>query len=59
MDGTELSCTALNLAFNPITLLKRYNSEEGFKNADGLVRATLQTPAELQGSEESPVPLLV
>lgn len=69
MDGPELSCTALHLAFNPITLLKRYSSEEAFKNADGLargelagkveMRAMLQTPAELQGSEESPVPLLV
>lgn len=69
MDGPELSCTVLYLTFNLITLLKRYNSEEAFKNADGLARgelagkvetgATLQTPAELRGSgEESPVPLL-
>lgn len=41
MDGPELSCTVLYLAFNLITLLKRYNSKEAFKNADGLARGEL------------------
>lgn len=42
MDGPELSRTALYLAFNLITLLKRYNSEEGFKMQMDLQEGSLQ-----------------
>lgn len=42
MDGPELSCTALYLAFNLITLLKRYSSEEGFKMQTDLHEGSLQ-----------------